>query len=162
MSFRAQLPADYLYQHPRFDLRTYLNGRFVCEGAIFGPRGRATSRFSAEVEARWQGDTGRLVEHFRYDSGKTQDREWRLTLLEGGAIRFEAADVIGTGHGCQMGSAVQLLYRVRLPHETGGHVLDAIDWMYLLESGTIVNRSQFLKFGFKVAELVATFRRIES
>jgi hypothetical protein len=30
--------------------------------------------------------------------------------------------------------------------------------MYLLENGVIMNRSQFRKFGFKVAELVATMR----
>jgi hypothetical protein len=40
-------------------------------------------------------------------------------------------------------------------------VLDVIDWMYRLENGTIINRSQFRKFGIKVAELVATLRRIE-
>ncbi len=34
------------------------------------------------------------------------------------------------------------------------------DWMYLADNGTIVNRSQFRKFGFKVAELVATMRPV--
>ncbi|MEM7321134.1 MAG: DUF3833 family protein, partial [Pseudomonadota bacterium] len=32
------------------------------------------------------------------------------------------------------------------------------DWMYLAPNGTIVNRSQFRKFGIQVAELVATMR----
>jgi hypothetical protein len=30
--------------------------------------------------------------------------------------------------------------------------------MYLMPNGTIINRSQFRKFGIKVAELVATMR----
>jgi hypothetical protein len=30
--------------------------------------------------------------------------------------------------------------------------------MYLMENGAIMNRSQFRKFGIKVAELVATMR----
>jgi hypothetical protein len=30
--------------------------------------------------------------------------------------------------------------------------------MYLVENGTIINRSQFRKYGIKVAELVATMR----
>lgn len=161
MSFRGQRPEQYLLQHPRFDLPRHLNGRFDCEGVIFGPTGRVTSRFAADVEATWTGDAGVMVEHFRYDSGATQDREWRLSLLEGGRIRAEADDVVGDGRGWSRGSAVQMLYRIRLPDDAGGHVLDAVDWMYLLENGTIVNRSQFRKFGFKVAELVATFRRRE-
>ncbi|TVR45575.1 MAG: DUF3833 family protein, partial [Rhodobacteraceae bacterium] len=36
------------------------------------------------------------------------------------------------------------------------------DWMYLVDDKTIVNRSQFRKFGIKVAELVATMRRVEA
>ena len=36
------------------------------------------------------------------------------------------------------------------------------DWMYLMENGTIINRSQFRKFGVKVAELVATMRPAEA
>jgi hypothetical protein len=161
MSFRAQVPDNYAYLHPNFDLRHHLNGRFVCEGVVFGPLGRVTSRFAADVEATWTGDSGLMKEHFRYDSGATQDREWQLTLLEGGAVRAEAKDVVGKGEGRVIGSALQLLYRIRLPDDVGGHVLDVIDWMYLLENGTIVNRSQFRKFGFKVAELIATFRKKE-
>ncbi len=159
--FRAQAPDDYAYLHPRFDLRRHLSGRFVCEGVIFGPLGHVTSRFAADVEATWTGDAGSMKEHFRYDSGATQDREWRLTLLDGGELRAEAEDVVGNGNGRVLGSALQLLYRIRLPDDVGGHVLDVVDWMYLLENGTIVNRSQFMKFGFKVAELVATVRRQE-
>ncbi len=49
-------------------------------------------------------------------------------------------------------------YRIRLAEDAGGHELDVTDWMYLMENGTIMNRSQFRKFGIKVAELVATMR----
>ncbi len=161
MSFRAQVPENYSYLHPAFDLRRDLSGRFMCEGVVFGPLGRVTSRFAADVEAIWTGDAGLMSEHFRYDSGATQDRQWQLTLLGGGHVRAEAQDVVGDGVGQVSGSALQLLYRIRLPEDVGGHILDVVDWMYLLENGTIVNRSQFRKFGFKVAELVATFRRQE-
>ncbi|MCY4179023.1 MAG: DUF3833 family protein, partial [Litoreibacter sp.] len=58
--------------------------------------------------------------------------------------------------------AQQLLYKIKLAEDAGGHVLDAVDWMYLVENGTIINRSQFRKFGIKVAELVATMRKVET
>ena len=45
-----------------------------------------------------------------------------------------------------------------LPQDAGGHTLDTTDWMYLMSNGSIMNRSQFRKFGIKVAELVATMR----
>ena len=37
-------------------------------------------------------------------------------------------------------------------------MLDVTDWMYLMENGTIMNRSEMRKFGIKVAELIATIR----
>ena len=156
-SFRAQRPADYPHG-PQFDLRRHLNGPLQCEGVIYGPTGRVVSRFVADMEGRWNGNTGVLAETFRYDSGRVQDREWRLTLGNDGGIRAEAADIAGAGQGQANGSAVMLQYRIRLPADAGGQELEVTDWMYLMENGTILNRSQFRKFGIKVAELVATMR----
>lgn len=157
--FAAQRPEDYAGQAPQFDLRRHLDGPILCEGVIFGPTGRVASRFVADMEARWDGNTGVMTEDFRYDSGATQSRRWVLTLGNDGSVRAEAPDVIGTGTGRLMGSALRLTYRIRLPEDAGGHVLDATDWMYLTANDTIINRSQFRKYGIKVAELVATLRR---
>lgn len=156
--FDAQLPADYA-EGEQFDLRTHLNGPISCEGVIYGPLGRVTTRFVGDFDAVWTGNSGVMKEHFRYSDGTEQHREWRLTLGNDGRIRALADDVVGDGTGSQIGSAVQLKYRIRLPEESGGHVLDTTDWMYLAPNGAIVNRSQFRKFGIKVAELVATMRR---
>ena len=49
-------------------------------------------------------------------------------------------------------------YRIRLEPDAGGHVLDVTDWLYVMENGAIMNRSEFRKFGFRVGELVATMR----
>jgi hypothetical protein len=162
IGFRTQKPADLADRGPRFDLRTHLSGPILCEGVIYGPTGRVTSRFVADMEGTWDGNTGILKERFRYDSGRTQDRYWKLTVGNDGAIRAEAPDVVGAGEGRAEGPGVQLRYRIKLDEEAGGHVLDVTDWMYLMENGTIMNRSQFTKFGITVAELVATMRRIEA
>lgn len=160
--FSAQRPEDYAKGTPRFDLREHLNGAIRCEGVIYGPLGRVASRFSGDFEASWQGNRGIMREHFDYDSGNSQDREWRLELGNDGSIRAEADDLVGPGHGQQMGSAARLHYRIRLPQEAGGHVLSVTDWMYLAPGGVVVNRSRFRKFGITVAELVATMRRVEA
>ncbi|MGR3467580.1 MAG: DUF3833 domain-containing protein [Shimia sp.] len=161
-SFHAQAPTDYEGKGPRFDIRERLNGPILCEGVIYGPTGRVTSRFVADFDARWEGNTGIMTEHFRYDSGRTQNREWRLTLGNDGRIKAEAADLPRAGRGWQEGNAVQLKYDITLDAEAGGHTLSVTDWMYLVENGTIMNRSQFRKFGIKVAELVATMRPKEA
>ena len=158
LGFVAQRPEDYEDGTPDFDVREHLNGPILCEGVIYGPTGRVSSRFVADFNASWDGNTGSMKERFHYDDGSVQDREWHLRVDENGAIRATAEDVVGQGSGRQTGPTVLLKYRIRLPEGSGGHVLDTVDWMYLTPNGTIINRSQFRKFGIKVAELVATMR----
>jgi hypothetical protein len=159
-SFQAQSPSDYAGLGPQFDLRQHLSGPIQCEGMIFGPMGRVASRFVARMDGKWDGNIGTLSEVFHYDSGTVQHRAWTLALANSGDITATAADVVGLGSGRVEGPGVVLRYRIKLTPEAGGHVLDVTDWMYLMENGTIMNRSQFRKFGIKVAELVATMRRI--
>lgn len=159
--FPGQTAEDYADGFPTFDLKTHLKGKMICEGVIFGPLGRVTSSFVAEFDVSWDGDTGVMAERFRYDDGSTQDREWTIRLLEDGKFTTTAPDVPGTGTGLQSGSAVQMKYRIQLPESAGSHVLDTVDWMYLTPDGAIMNRSQFRKFGFRVAELVATIRPVK-
>ena len=161
-SFLAQDPQDYSSDTAQFDLRTHLNGPIVCEGVIYGPLGRVTSRFVGEFDCEWNDNSGVMREVFYYDDGSTQNREWNLALDSAGKIKATASDVIGEGTGVQAGGSVQLKYRFQLPQSAGGHVLDTVDWMYLAPNGTIVNRSQFRKFGIQVAELVATMRPAEN
>lgn len=156
--FLAQSPADYAADDNVFDIRTHLNGPMICEGVIYGPTGRVSSRFVGAFDCRWEGNRGVMNEHFRYDDGSEQTRAWDLTLGNDGRIRALADDVEGEGTGQQAGNAVLLNYRFKLPEKSGGHVLDTVDWMYLAPNGTIINRSQFRKYGVKVAELVATMR----
>ena len=158
IGFRTQRLADFSGKGPQFDPRTHLNGPILCEGVLYGPLGRVSSRFVARMHGTWDGNRATLTEAFTYDSGKTQDREWRLALSNDGTQRAEADDLDGPGHGRTEGPACEMHYRIRLPAEDGGHVLDVTDWMYLMPNGTILNRSQFRKWGFKVAELIATMR----
>ena len=158
LGFPTQKVEEYADNLPVLDLRTHLNGPLLCEGAIFGPTGRVSSRFRADMNVVWDGPKGVMSEHFIYDDGSTQNREWHLTLGTDGSLRAEASDVIGAGSGAIAGNALGLRYRIKLPETNGGHVLDAVDWMYLQPDGLILNRSQFRKFGIKVAELFCTIR----
>lgn len=162
LGFRGQTPEHYRDDTPVFDLRRHLNGKMSCDGVVYGPLGRVVSRFSADFETSWDARSGVMREVFRYDSGEMQTRAWFLELAEDGGITATADDVIGTGQGWQSGPTVQLSYRMKLDEDAGGHVLDVVDWMYLTPDGTIMNRSQFRKYGIKVAELIATMRPKET
>ncbi|MEM7440589.1 MAG: DUF3833 family protein [Pseudomonadota bacterium] len=161
LGFNAQKSTDYR-EGPTFNLHEHLNGPLICEGVIYGPMGRVVTRFVGNFEGTWEGNKGHLKEKFRYDSGTEQERNWYLTTHNDGTFEAEAPDVVGTGKGVVEGSAVKLTYDIKLADAAGGHVLSTTDWMYMLDNGTIVNRSQMRKFGIKVAELVATIRKADA
>ncbi|MDF1727794.1 MAG: DUF3833 family protein [Sulfitobacter sp.] len=161
-AFYGQTAEDYEDDYPILDIKENLRGEMICEGVIFGPMGRVTSTFRADFRITWEGDKGVMSERFHYNDGSLQDRAWHIELGRDGHFSCEADDVPGGGKGFVAGPTVRMVYKIRLPEESGGHILDTRDWMYLTPGGTIVNRSQFRKYGFKVAELVATIRPKES
>ena len=162
LSFRAQTPEGYSETLPQADITQALNGPMDAEGMIFDFRSRMTSRFTARMDATWQGNKGVMDEFFAYSTGREQTRQWRINVRNDGTFTADADDIIGVAEGRQSGSTIRMTYRIRLPEEAGGHVLDVIDWMYLVENGSILNRSEFRKFGIKAAELFATFRPIQA
>lgn len=157
--FRTQKPSHYADTGPQFDMVVHLNGPIVSEGMIHDFRGRMVSRFVAQMRGTWDGDTGSLTENFTYANGNSQMREWVLTLGDNGSFSATAEDIIGMARGQVSGATLSMTYRIRLPETAGGHVLDVTDWLYLMDNGTILNRSELRKFGIKVGELTATMRR---
>ena len=160
MSFRAQNPEDYAGTSPAFSLKEHLSGTFASEGLIYGPKGRVTNSFVAEMVGTWDGDTGTLTEKFTYSNGREQNRKWFLKLGEGNTFTATAEDIVGEAQGVVSGSTVSMQYQIVLPPEAGGHTLTATDWLYLTQDGVIMNKSEMRKFGLKVAELIATMRPV--
>ncbi|WP_282182883.1 DUF3833 domain-containing protein [Aliiroseovarius marinus] len=157
-SFKAQAPEDYADTGPAFSLTEHLSGEILSEGLIYGPTGRVTNSFTARMVGQWEGNTGTLTEDFIYSNGRTQARKWFLTLGDNNTFTATADDIVGTAQGTVSGSTIKMTYDIVLPAEAGGHTLSVTDWLYMTESGVILNRSEMRKFGIKVAELVATMR----
>ncbi len=145
---------------PAIDIRTPLSGPIISEGVIYGPTGKVAGRFVADMLGTFDGRAGTLDEEFSFASGAKQRRKWNLTFNNDGTFTATADDIIGQATGRMDGSTVCMRYRLRLEEDAGGHVLDVTDWMYLMENGTVMNRSEMRKFGIKVGELIATMRPV--
>lgn len=158
LRFSSQKPSDYTETGPQMDMRQHLSGPILSEGMIHGPTGRVASRFVARMQGTWEGNKGTLTEEFEFAGGRTQTRQWSLTLGNDGRFTATAPDVVGTATGEVSGATICMRYRIRLEPDAGGHVLSVTDWLYLMENGVILNKSEMRKFGIKVAELTATMR----
>ena len=144
---------------PVLDLRSYLCGTLVASGAFFGLTGRMERRFEIEMVGRWSGNRGTLDERLCYDNGEAVDRRWTLAFADDGTFTATAPDVEGAAPGAQRGHAAVMRYRLRLPRPRGEIVVGMEDRFFLLNDGTLINRARMSKFGLKVGEVIAFFRR---
>lgn len=97
----------YKAEQPVLDLPHYLNGTLDAWGIFQGRSGEVKKRFHAVIEARWEGDTGVLDEHFKWSDGTTSRRVWTLKRQPDGSYRGTADDVIGEAVGEVAGNALR-------------------------------------------------------
>ena len=149
----------YSAETPTLDLRDYLAGPLTGSGVFLGLSGRVERRFTIDMVGRWSGNHGKLDERFRYNDGETGDRLWKLAFSDDATFTATANDLDGEAAGIQRGNAAVLRYRLRVPRSRGEIVVGMEDWFYLMEDGALINRARMSKFGLKVGEIVATFRK---
>jgi hypothetical protein len=109
------------------------------------------------MEGTWQGEKGILKEHFHYDDGKEQAREWHWEKTDAHHFIGTADDVVGVAKGTQHGNAIYLRYTLKVPVDGKIIELDFDDRMYLIEGNVVLNKVKMKKFGFTVAELTISF-----
>ncbi|MCK6373398.1 MAG: DUF3833 domain-containing protein [Zoogloea sp.] len=150
---------QYKAETPVLDLRTYLNGTVDGWGMFQGRSGEVKKRFHVVLEARWDGDTGVLDEHFEWSDGSTSRRVWTLTRQPDGSYRGRADDVIGEATGELAGNALRWRYVLALPVDGRTYHVDFDDWMFLMDGQVMMNRSYMSKWGFRLGEVTLTFVR---
>jgi len=152
-------PIDYRDERPVLDLARYFNGTVDGWGMVQDRSGRVLRRFHVVIEARWTGNVGTLDESFTWSDGKLEKRIWTLTKLDEHRYTGTAGDVVGTAQGEAQGNALAWRYALKLPAEQGGWEVDLVDWMYLVDADTMLNRSVVKKFGIRFADISIAFRR---
>jgi hypothetical protein len=150
--------ADYKAEKPVFDLARYFNGTIDGWGMFQDRSGKVVKRFHVRIDAKWQGNTGTLDEHFTYSDGEKQNRVWTL-IKDGDRYTGTAADVVGTARGMAQGNALRWNYVLALPVDGRTWHMDMDDWMYLIDEKTMLNRTTMSKFGVKVGEVTLSFRK---
>lgn len=149
----------YAAQQPALHLEQYFNGRVEAWGMFQKRNGEVVKRFQVQIDASWQGERGILDESFRYSDGSTQRRVWQLQRVAEGRYVGRADDVEGEAVGEVSGNALRWRYVLRLPVDGVEYRVDFDDWMYLIDSETMVNRSVMSKFGVELGQVTLFFRR---
>ena len=148
---------QYRAEQPVLDLPTYLNGTLDGWGMFQGRSGEVKKRFHVVIDARWQGDTGVLDEHFSWSDGTTSRRVWTLQRQPDGTWRGTADDVVGEAVGEVAGNALRWRYVLALPVDGRVIHVDFDDWMFLIDDKVMLNRSAMSKWGFHLGEVTLSF-----
>ncbi len=124
--------------------------------------GSAEPQFFVKMKGSWRGNEGTLAEDFTYTSGEKKHRLWHFTMVDDHHFTGTAADVTGEGQGMQYGNAVNMKYTLQVQHNGQTVELAMDDWLYRIDAQHVINRTEMHKYGFKVGELVISFRKLIS
>ncbi len=149
----------YRNEKPVLDLKTYFNGTVDAWGMFQDRNGKVVKRFTVRIDAKWQGDTGVLDEHFEYSDGSKSRRVWTITKTGDNRYRGTADDVVGEAIGEVSGNALRWRYVLKLDVDGRTWEVDFDDWMYQMDDQVMLNRSAMSKFGIYLGEVTLAFRK---
>lgn len=150
---------DYQNETPKLALDQFFSGRLVAHGMVQNFSGRVTRRFTADIVAHWDGNTGTLDEQFVFSDGEHQSRCWTLKK-QGQRYTGFAADVVGQAEGEARGNALNWRYTLQIPVNGKVWNIDLDDWLYLIDENNLLNRTRMKKFGLPVGELTLHIRKV--
>lgn len=155
-------PQVYATEQPALDLRRYFDGTLDGHGMFIDRSGRVTRRFVVTVRGTWRGEVGTLNEDFVWSDGERETRIWTLTPSgAAGHWRGTADNVIGEARGVVAGNALNWKYTYALTTRGGSRYdIDFDDWLFRIDEGVVLNRAVLTFWGFKVGEVLISFRRV--
>ena len=149
---------DYNGENPKFSLVDFFQGETKAWGIVQDYSGKVTRRFTVNMTGIMQED-GRLVldEHFLYDDGQKQFRQWTIKAIDQGYVG-RAADIVGI-EGAEHGFAVQWQYDMDLTVDGEVYRVAFDDWMFRLDQHRAFNKAKIKKWGFTVGEVTLFFEK---
>lgn len=145
---------DYQNTSPIFKFEDFFNNKLIAYGIVFDRSGKMTRHFSVDIDAKWQGNTGIIYEEFLFSDGEESTRTWTVLNLKNGVYEGTASDVIGIAQGKVKGSVLTWNYDLRLKLDDTEYIVTLDDWMYLLDSKRLFNKTDIIKFGLKMGEVI--------
>ena len=150
---------DYQGTQPELKLEEFFNGKLTAHGVVLDRNGKLTRKFSVDLLGTWENDKGKLEEWFIYDDGEKQTRTWYLENLGNGNYKGTANDVVGKAMGTAKGSALYWRYQLEIQYQGEPLEVTLDDWMFLITDKRLINRTDIIKFGFKVGEVILTIEK---
>lgn len=149
-------------QNPSFDPKVFFQGKLQAHGMFQKPSGKKINHFVADMDASWSGDTLLLDERFTWNDGRKTRRTWTMVIDGPKSIKGWAADVADTARGGWDGNAFHWEYPLMLDVDGKSWKVWMDDWMWLVDRGTVLNRTRMTKWGYHLGDATLSIRRVAS
>jgi len=151
---------NYKQNTPALNLFDYFQGKTKAWG-IFQDRGGNLKRSFVVDLTGTINDKGQLVleEDFVWNDGEKSRRVWTISKNDNNQFSGTAPDVIGKASGRSSGNAFHWKYDMILPVGDKTYKVSFDDWMFLQPDGVLLNRASMSKFGFKLGEVIISFKK---
>lgn len=151
--------ADFAGTGPVLDPVRFFAGH-VRSWGVMERFGRPIATVATDCVGEADGDTLRMTQTLRIGDEAPQVRRWVMRRTAPGRYEATANDMVGTATGEAAGRAYHWRWTLALP--PGGLVRDVTleQWWFLLDDGSMLNRTHIRKLGFTVAEVTEHFARV--
>ncbi|TKB47139.1 DUF3833 domain-containing protein [Thalassotalea mangrovi] len=161
LSSCSQSVEEYQTTGPDFKLEQFFNGKVKAYGLVTNFSDDFVRRFTVDIDASWEGDTGVLDEYFLYDDGEKQFRRWVIKRLNDSTYQGKADDIIGTATGERSGAYIRWQYKMLLTVEDSEYEVSFDDQMMLIDENHMMNIAKIKKVGITVAKVTLFFEKEE-
>jgi hypothetical protein len=142
---------------PAFDPVTFWTGHARSWGVVENRGGAPTAIITTDCTGVADGPDGLSMHQTLTQDGKTTSRDWHMRRVSPGHFVATANGMAGEANGEAAGRAFHWTWRWKTGGVAGTVLMS--QWMYLLDDGSLLNRTTVSKLGVTVAEVSEVFRK---
>lgn len=151
---------DFKGTEPRFRIEEFFAGKTKAWGIFEDRFGNLRREFTVDIDGSFDGDDFVLVEDFVYSDGETEQRIWRLRIVDDHRYEGTAPGVTGKATGAAYGKAFHWTYNFDLKLKDRTLNVHFDDWMYLQPGNVVVNKATVSKFGITLGVATIFFQKV--
>ena len=147
---------------PSLDPVRFFTGHVRSFGVLEDRSGQPTSIVTTDCIGAPEGEDGiHMVQTLRVGQDPPQTRDWHMRRTAPGRFAATANDVVGTAEGEASGRAFHWQWTLALSPGNALKNVTMDQWWYLLDDGSLLNRTTVRKLGVIAAEVTEHFARAD-
>ena len=146
---------------PALDPVQFFTGHVRSFGVLEDRSGQPTRIVTTDCVGTPETDGIHMVQTLRIGQDPPQTRDWHMRRTGPGRFAATANDVVGTAEGEAAGRAFHWQWTLALSPGNPLKNVTMDQWWYLLDDGSMLNRTTVRKLGFVAAEVTEHFARAD-